>query len=721
MRNRRPDVFLENVYLCIQAILASLSCVGLLLLYRALTLSEKNSETFASSIFTSLESYRAIFLIVFFVGAISFYFCFRNKDLLCKCLYRWRWPVALFLLIVLVVLNVSGSSIGCWVDYLPNGDNPGLLLGTARPVRSDEFLIATPQNFSQLANPESWLQYYSTVARGSMTDMNIFYAAPMWDFAQLFRPFQWGYLFLGAERGLSFWWCSRLILLFMVSFEIGMLLSKKNKHLAVAYAFLVTFSPAVQWWYGSGSITDCIVYGQIIVLLAWSYCKSRSYKTRSLLIFPLIICAGSFIMTFYPAWLVGFGYLVLVALVVVVVYWRRSALFRPKLDIPILGVGLLLLALSIMFVLVKSSDTVLSLFTSAQGTRELGKGELENLTRLFFYPFSIFFPFTQDGIAPNVCEVSGFYNFFPLGLIMSIYVMVKQKKVDIPAILFLVVILLFTLYYIVPLPDWLQSISLLRFTTITRTTSFLGFANLLLLIRAIVLCANGKAKVRFAYLSIVALVLTIWIIAMASLSQPDYTKLGFALVSAIFLFVGIVFIAEKKSRQFAVFCIVVSMLGGFLVNPIQIGTAIIYENDLEKMINKVASEHPESKWVVETEGSFAVVPQLAIMAGAPTINSVNTYPNADLWSKIDPDQEYREIWNRYAIVGVDLIDGETNFELKATDMFDANININDLSLIDVSYVLSRDDPNEISGVVDVFKPIDTYEGWTIWERENKYE
>lgn len=66
MRNRRPDVFLENVYLCIQAILASLSCVGLLLLYRALTLSEKNSETFASSIFTSLESYRAIFLIVFF-------------------------------------------------------------------------------------------------------------------------------------------------------------------------------------------------------------------------------------------------------------------------------------------------------------------------------------------------------------------------------------------------------------------------------------------------------------------------------------------------------------------------------------------------------------------------------------------------------------------------------------------------------------------------------
>ena len=84
MRNRRPDVFLENVYLCIQAILASLSCVGLLLLYRALTLSEKNSETFASSIFTSLESYRAIFLIVFFVGAISFYFCFRNKDLLCK-------------------------------------------------------------------------------------------------------------------------------------------------------------------------------------------------------------------------------------------------------------------------------------------------------------------------------------------------------------------------------------------------------------------------------------------------------------------------------------------------------------------------------------------------------------------------------------------------------------------------------------------------------------
>ena len=154
-------------------------------------------------------------------------------------IYKYRYQICIAVFIVLVIFGLNGSSISMWNSFINTGvQEDNVIFGKSRRVRADEWATFTPMMFSQKFDGFHW---FSNILCGGNTDVFMIYALPVFNLMQIFRPFQIGFIFLDISRGLSFYWMGRIVFLFLVSFEFGMLISNRKKLLALTYSFLVTF------------------------------------------------------------------------------------------------------------------------------------------------------------------------------------------------------------------------------------------------------------------------------------------------------------------------------------------------------------------------------------------------------------------------------------------------------------------------------------------------
>ena len=87
------------------------------------------------------------------------------------------------------------------------------------------------------------------------------------------------------------------------------------------------------------------------------------------------------------------------------------------------------------------------------------------------------------------------------------------------------------------------------------------------------------------------------------------------------------------------------------------------------------------------------------MAGAPTINCANNYPNLALWYQLDPERENEYYYNRFAAqITTNLVEDEkSSFLSGATDdQFRLYLDIDDMHILDVSYMLSNQELERFS-------------------------
>ncbi len=168
----------------------------------------------------------------------------KNKVL--DFIYKYRFIIAILLIIFGVCFKLNGSSMGLWngvFDKLEIEDT-SLLLGKAREHRSDEWAVTTPLILSQTFNH---FNYFSNILRGgTSTDAFSLYGLPVFNILEIFRPFHFGYILLGFEMGLSFFWIARAVALFLVTFEFSMILLNKNKRLSIIASFMISLSPLVR-------------------------------------------------------------------------------------------------------------------------------------------------------------------------------------------------------------------------------------------------------------------------------------------------------------------------------------------------------------------------------------------------------------------------------------------------------------------------------------------
>ena len=209
-------------------------------------------ETIANDILKNMSINRImvfviLFNVVYFIGKLSQY----KKFPLGEKIYQYRFLLVGIIFVFCVLLKVNGSSISCWNGYIGQ-DTTGIILGKNRGIRSDEWAANTPMAFTQYYND---FKPISSIVRGTNTDIFIVYGQPVKDINIIFRPFQIGYLFLNQEMGLAFFWCGRWLALFLVTFEFGMLITKKHKKFSLVLAMMMTLSPTIQWWFAVNRIS----------------------------------------------------------------------------------------------------------------------------------------------------------------------------------------------------------------------------------------------------------------------------------------------------------------------------------------------------------------------------------------------------------------------------------------------------------------------------------
>lgn len=628
----------------------------------------------------SIKHVILVFLIYLIIVGILFNENLRKKVL--NFLFKYRFLIGIGIIVIAVIFEIHGSSIA-QMNISNISHRP--LLGISRGYRSDEFCVNTMFAFSQYYNG---FDYFSFIPRATQTDMFIVYGQPMWDLLTLYRPFLLGYLFLSPAKGLSFFWISRLVALFLVSFEMGRLISNQNNRLSLAYAFLLTFSSFVQFWFAINALVEMLVFLQLFVLLLNYFMATDNYLKRGIATIFLIISFGGFCLALYPAWEIPLAY-VLVALTIYVIHKNWSNFKFTKKDIILVFTFVLTLLLTACYIYSKSYETIfLTMNTSYPGSRMFYGGLDPRF--LFDYVGSLFYPLMPESTSAFVYTYSFIFTFFPVGIILFCIVQFYQKENDVLLYLLMIVYLILVGYYVFNDPEILGKITLLSKSFNERLLQIAVFTDLLILIRSMALVK--KVNIKKNYKLILAILLAGMCVFILNSFHPNRYNIFMVVIAFITLTISMFFIfnihSKKAQKGFLICVIAISFCTGALVNPVESGTDIYFEQPIIKEASEIVSNNPNATWIVE--GNIFINEIIGV--GAPTLNSVHTYPSLDLWEKLDPNNESWDVYNRYAHIPVVIQDNApTNVVLPDEDngaLIVLYLNIEDLEKLNVTYVLT---------------------------------
>ncbi len=635
-------------------------------------------------------------------------------------LYRFRWLIGAGVIMLAVALGLSGSSIGMWAEYLPGCRDTGLLAGTPRSIRADEWAVSTVCSFAQTYDGE--FQYFSDILRGTDTDMVLASNAPVLDAVAVTRLFSMGYVLFGINGGLAFFWVSRLTVLFLVTFEFFMLLTKKQKGWSLAGTFLVTFSGAVQWWFHTSALLECIVYGELAMLILHRYFHVKELWKRVLYAVGMGLLGFAYMLALYPAWQVPLVYVFLAVFVWKLLALKQEGVLKPGLkDGACVVLAAAVCALGALHFFSRSAGGIQAVNNTVYpGTRFVSGGGLG--LEFFQYANSVFYPLVQEGMAYNVCEQAMFFDFFPLGILLAVRRLAVNRKngrkADSLLIGLLAVNLFFFLFCVTGFPDFLARFTFLSNCPTTRVLVIFGYANILILIRSLAMRewgeeetplrkkagkkSPGKQRLQNSVLGMTAqrrtlktavtaaVVFALSVGLLACLCENGYVTVRMAGIEMLALFCLAFVMLLGREKGFALLCGVLAVFTGLLVNPIQKGADFIYESPLVQAVAEV-NEEKEGVWM--TDCLSYPMNNVPLFVGASTINSTSYYPDLDRWHLLNPSGDQELYYNRFAHIRMELVEtGISWFEQgEAGDRLTVFLDIRDIGKMGVDYVLSVND------------------------------
>lgn len=612
-----------------------------------------------------------------------------------ELIYEYRFVLSFLLLIMLVSFKISGSSMGCWKLFLGDGES-GIRLGEPRVWRSDEWGTLTPLCFRQQYNTLGSYNRYSQTLGSILTDNMLVYGQPSWDILTLFRPFYWGYLFFGSERGLSWFWCSRLIVLFLSWFELGMFITGGQKKLSVMLSICVSFAPFLQWWFAINGLVEMLIYGACFVLGS-NYLVSRAFNPRKIAVaVGMAVCAVGYVLTFYPTWMVpvAWGF---VPLFLWVVIWKFDRKVLRRVDVVPWLLIFVITAAGLTVLAVTSWDVIKAELNSVYPGNAPSSSGGTGLWWMMKYPISLVSRFSMNEL---IVENSSIICFAPAGFILALWVIIKEKKKDPLLILLLGMNLFLAWYYCVGIPKWLAKMLLLSFVNSNRGPQVLGFLRLTLFVRAVAL----KEKAPKRWLAALAAVISSAVPMRLALGFTKYEPGGLRYeyfdtaekILVVWAILAVVFYllyrARKSKYTMAVLGVCTVVLASSIwINPVAKGVPEITKSETMQQIRDLVKEDPQAIWLVVDMAYPAT--NIPAMAGADCLNTTQTYPQKTRWETLDQEGEYEDIYNRYCHIRASL-GSKTMLELVSTDYIEVTLSPEELKKLNIRYIVSTNDFDE---------------------------
>lgn len=625
-----------------------------------------------------------VYIIYLLIGI--FYFLSKNSDKIKKIvdfIMKHRYKIALIALVVLVLFNVNFASLNLWCDFLNEPEQQNVLIGKARGIRSDEWLTQSSFMIGQAISENGYEVHNQNVGQGNGNMLMI--SAAVSDIVEISRPLLWGFHFLDAEHGFSFYWVLKMIALVMVSIEIIKKFTKENNLLSLAGGLVLALAPAMVWWF-STAVVDGYIYGMALVVLFSYYMNNLEWKkTRKIMLaLGILICLPGFAFMLYPAFQVPFGFFMAIVMIYDLIKNRKGL---KKFDYILMGITIIAsIGLIVRFILLSLEDMKLIMNTVYPGNRVEVGGNFST-DNMISYFVNIFFPYTSK--IANTCEPST--HIFPfIGLIILIVAYIKnikeERKME-NGRLIISLIVLFAILWVweyIGFSEFMAKISMLFFSPAQRTNVVLGILGVLLSVVMLQKFSKYKTftKSQGIIISLLIVALSYLLIKQSGYKEFFNSMLKYEIVFTM-IFTMTYFLIMGNIKKWAYTMVIIACIAGATVNPIAIGIAPVNKTGISKEIKKITAEDKNCLWIADSN----ITGQYLIANNANCLNGVNTYPNFKWLNIVDPNKEYCDIYNRFAHIGIKLAD-KTEFTLLAPDSYIANLTYQNIKDIGAKYYFS---------------------------------
>ena len=593
--------------------------------------------------------------------------------------------ISLFILIF--ILKVNFSNYSCYKDIFPNEASKyeNYTIGVSRNIRGDEYGVITPIQLSQGFQSDKYPDT-SDILGENIWMHSIGSEIPTKDISIIGKIFNWGFIMFGNEIGFSWFYVMRLLFLFAYSYLLlNILMNNKNKKVSIVFGVCITFSPLIQWWLtAQPCITEIFIYGNmIIVSLYYLFYKESKRYIQLINAMLLLISLIGFLFSLYPPGLIPMSYLIL-CIIIGLYLEKKSSLELSKTRFLILVlVCTIFFIISVISIYNMRDEIKLILNTVYPGKRRSIGGDV-SFEVLYNYLISIFLPY-KNVTYQNQTELSSFITLFPLPIIMYI----KNKKLFKKSYIInsiMVFIVALSIFSLIGFPYTLSKITILMLVT-SRAFYFVTYAMTILLF---LIFADNKISQRgFISISIV-MIIFIWI----GIKKSNYLGIYLPKLILLLLLILLLYLTYcylKKNNTFLLIMLIIAIISGCTVNPINFGTRLMTDTDVAISIRNINKDNP-GLWCYLGNNDYDIsVPKYILAQGVDTIGVYNFPPQFSVWSKLDNEGVYEDIYNRTAHVGfeLNLFNNSEKFRLITPDYFSVYVTINDLKNLGVKYIVSR--------------------------------
>jgi len=565
---------------------------------------------------------------------------------------RWAvaWYAAILILFVLAVsAGLHGSSMslhGPTTARDPATVRP--ILGTAKPIRSDEWAYHTPAILQQL--------YRSTPLHGEVSALGPDYTSlisniPVYHFTTIFRPQFWGFFVLPPAYAFSFYWQFKALLLSVGVFSLLLLLTRSSPIAAFGTLWYI-LSPFVQWTYSWPSLLPEMVGLFCVVMCAVFYMSIG--RRPAFLIVAAVACvfgAVNFALCAYIphqiplVWLGVFLCIWWVSARWTAIFTRDGALLRSAC----LGGAWLVVGL-VMFGFYRDAEPALTTMANTvyPGLRSLPSGTY-HLTALFSHFFSFW---ESDGRYPlphifgNICECAGFFWLAPV----SVFLMRRTNGDRTGTRAFWTLAAFGALLFIwltMPVPDSIGRATFMNKSGAVRSLHVLGLVNVALVAVALSLRNSEGVEKRQPRQSVVlavgVLVCVYPIFRLINVSLANFLGNGELIVAACYTTILIVALVENRLALLATILILPQAAIFGHVNPVDRGLRVFESAPLFRVVQG-SPELRRHRWIVYT-GSVAATGFFSAV-GCEIVNGLKYVPDLETLTVFDPTGAQHNLINR---------------------------------------------------------------------------
>lgn len=603
---------------------------------------------------------RVYFFFIFFFLASLLLFLGKKRAI------RYRYVLAIMFFLLMVLGKFTGSSLGFY-DGMLNGNAPNYsqstLLGIPQGIRGDEWATEKPYYFAQM---RSDFPYYNKNLSFDGNDMVISAFAPVKDFTILARPDLWGFLFLSHEYAFSFYWFLRITMLFMASFEMGLLLTKRYRY-ALFAAVVVTFAPPVQWWL-SQTLMLMLMSGQFALVLFNKYLNTEKITVKTLSLLGVGFFALVYALTMYPATQVPLAYVFLSILIYI--YIKNS---DKKPLAPYRLVQYLLAVLPFAGVLFHFYNKSKPALHTMMNTIYPGSNRPWVKLPWDYDLYQFVNVFTASIRQPdflNSSEISQFYSFAPFViLVVAFFVYHYRREALLPILLCSSIAILWIVSWLPQIPI-LNKITGLSFTYPIRITYAYGFGFTLLIITLLPMLEK-RMKGLYSARNASIIAGTICFLTLCTLTNSgnifSYFKsfktgtVMMILIVTLLSYMGYLLLrgGKKRVRLFAKLLMALSIGSTVMVNPITQGMDSMFEKTTMKKIREIETMD-SGRWMVSGSPTIS---NLVSAQGVARTSGTYYYPDWKMMSIIDKGHKYVDLWNQFAHIDMRLTDNTLELSL----------------------------------------------------------